>query len=154
MSPEQAAATEPSEGRSAIYSLGSVLYEMLAGQPPFAGPTPQNVMAKLITEPAPAVVDVRRDVPPGVDRLLATAMAKDPKDRYATASQLASALADQMLLGKTGSSSMDMGTVRRARLSPRALAGIAAAIVVTTIAAWGVIRNRSARDNHASMNRI
>jgi TolB-like protein len=92
MSPEQALGAREIDGRSDIYSLGCVLYEMLAGAAPHAAPTPQGVLARVLTEPAPPVRAARPDVPAEVERLVATALARERKDRFATAGDFATAL--------------------------------------------------------------
>jgi tRNA A-37 threonylcarbamoyl transferase component Bud32/TolB-like protein len=91
MSPEQAAA-EPLDGRSDLYSLGSVLYEMLAGEPPYSAPSAQAVIAKRLMEPVPRVTSLRESVPPAVEQVLVRALAKAPADRFATAHEFARAL--------------------------------------------------------------
>ena len=91
MSPEQATA-DTVDGRSDIYSLGCVLYEMLAGSPPFTGSTPRVTMARHATEPPPPIREARANIPPRVERALARALAKDPADRFATAADFAAAL--------------------------------------------------------------
>ncbi len=92
MSPEQAAGERQLDGRSDLYSLGCVLYEMLAGQPPFMGPTVESVLHQHLTaDPAP-VTQVRRTVPESVVHVLGRSLAKAPADRYATAVQFAEAL--------------------------------------------------------------
>ena len=90
MSPEQIAGNEL-DGRSDVYSLGCVLYEMLAGLPPFAGP-PEAVMARHLMDPAPPVRTLRPDLPAWVDPVVARALAKVPADRFADAAALAAAL--------------------------------------------------------------
>ena len=92
MSPEQAGGGSAIDGRSDIYSLGCVLYEMLGGSPPFTGPTPQSVMAKQVVAPPPPLRERRSDVPDLVDRALTKALAKEPADRFATAADFAAAL--------------------------------------------------------------
>src|SRR5713101_7562928 len=92
MSPEQAAGERQLDGRSDLYSLGCVLYEMLAGQPPFTGPTVESVLHQHLTaDPAP-VTQLRRTVPESMVSVLGRALAKAPADRYATAAQFAAAL--------------------------------------------------------------
>ena len=92
MSPEQAGGAPQVDGRSDIYSLGCVLYEMLVGQPPFTGPTPQAVMAQQVLATLPPVRGKREDVPAAVEQALARALAKEPSDRFATAAELSAAL--------------------------------------------------------------
>ena len=92
MSPEQAAGrARRSTARTDVYSLGCVLYEMLAGEPPFTGPEPQAILAKRLTEPAPHVGTLR-EIPPAVDSAVTRALARAPGDRFATAADFAAAL--------------------------------------------------------------
>ncbi|HEX5385800.1 MAG TPA: protein kinase [Gemmatimonadales bacterium] len=93
MSPEQAAGDSAIDARSDVYSLGCVLYEMLAGEPPFTGPTVQAVMTKRFIDAAPSVRRLRGAVPAGVDRALAKALARVPADRFSSARAFADALA-------------------------------------------------------------
>ncbi len=90
MSPEQASGT--AGPRSDVYALGCVLYEMLAGEPPFDSRTPQAISAKHINAPIPDVRIVRETVPPALEQVLRTALAKSPADRYANAGELADAI--------------------------------------------------------------
>ncbi len=91
MSPEQSAGERTLDARSDIYALGTVLYEMLAGEPPYTGPTPQAILAKRLTEPLPHIRTVR-DVPPWVEDAVTRALARAPADRFATAAEFAAAL--------------------------------------------------------------
>jgi TolB-like protein len=93
MSPEQAGGEERIDGRSDIYALGCVLYEMLAGEPPFTGPTARAIAAKHLQQPVPSIRVTRPSVPAKVDRLIQTALAKVPADRHGNAAHLAAALA-------------------------------------------------------------
>jgi eukaryotic-like serine/threonine-protein kinase len=93
MSPEQASATRSLDGRSDIYALGCVLYEMLAGQPPFTGPSAQSILARHSVDPVPSLRTVRRTVPAGIEWAIGKAMAKVPADRFASAGEFADALA-------------------------------------------------------------
>src|SRR2546428_5069578 len=96
MSPEQAAGQRQLDGRSDLYSLGCVLYEMLAGQPPFTGPTVESVLHQhLPADPAP-VTQLPRTLPESVVLGLGRALAKAPADRYATTAQFAEALDDAL----------------------------------------------------------
>ncbi|MEJ2239675.1 MAG: protein kinase [Gemmatimonadales bacterium] len=91
MSPEQASGEGIVDGRSDLYSLGCVLYEMLTGEQPFTGPTVQAVIAKRFIAPIPRV-SVTRDVPDGVDQTVGRALARTPVDRFATAAEFVDAL--------------------------------------------------------------
>src|SRR5262245_48467367 len=82
MSPEQATAEKEITGRSDIYSLACVLYEMLAGQPPHVGGAAQQVIMKIITEQAAPVSSLRKSVPPHVSAALSKALEKLPADRF------------------------------------------------------------------------
>jgi hypothetical protein len=87
MSPEQASGETRLDGRADIYAVGCVLYEMLAGEPPYSGPTPQSIVAKQMSLPVPSVSVVRTSVPTALDRLLQRALAKAPADRIASAAE-------------------------------------------------------------------
>ena len=94
MSPEQATADKEITGRSDIYSLGSVLYEMLAGNPPHTGSSAQQIIMRIVTDTARPVTEVRKSVPPNVAAALARSLEKLPADRFGTARQFADALAN------------------------------------------------------------
>jgi len=93
MSPEQAAGSKDVDGRSDLYSLGCVLYEMLSGDVPYTASTPQAVIAKKLSEPLPRISVVRETVPAGIEAALGKALARTPADRFATTGQFAEALA-------------------------------------------------------------
>lgn len=93
MSPEQGTASRSLDARSDIYALGCVLYEVLAGDPPFSGATPQAVIARHVRERVPALRIVRPDVPEHVCGAIEQALAKKPKDRPKNGAALARALA-------------------------------------------------------------
>src|SRR5213082_646030 len=92
MSPEQAAGERELDGRSDIYSLACVLYEMLAGSPPFLGPSARAILARQSLDPVPRLRTVRETVPEEFERAVVKALAKAPADRFATATQFAEAL--------------------------------------------------------------
>jgi serine/threonine-protein kinase len=94
MSPEQTVGEPVLDARSDVYSLGCVLYEMLAGESPHTGPTAQAVIAKRLTSPVPAVRRLRSTVPVRVERALMKALATDPADRFASAAAFVEALSE------------------------------------------------------------
>jgi DNA-binding SARP family transcriptional activator len=92
MSPEQATGTRGVDGRSDLYSLGAVLYEMLAGEPPFTGATRQAVAARQATGQIPRLRTIRPDVPESLERVILTALAPRAEDRFSGAEAFAAAL--------------------------------------------------------------
>ncbi len=92
MSPEQAMSEGTLDARTDVYSLGCVLYEMLAGEPPYTGPNARALLAKRLLDPVPAVRRLRAAVPPGVEQALMQALAKEPADRFVSAGAFAEAL--------------------------------------------------------------
>jgi serine/threonine-protein kinase len=92
MSPEQASAEPGLDGRSDQYSLACVLFEMLAGEPPFAGTGPRATMARHAMEPAVPIRSRRPNVPINIEREIARALAKSPAERFATMVEFAEAL--------------------------------------------------------------
>ncbi len=92
MSPEQVTGDRRLDGRTDIYSMACVLYEMLAGAPPYTGPTAQAVVAKIMTATPPSVTEFRDAAPPTVVAALHKALSKLPADRFAHAADFAAAL--------------------------------------------------------------
>ncbi len=92
MSPEQSVGERALDARSDVYSLACVLYEILAGEPPYTGRTAQAVIAKRLTDPVPAVRRLRTTVPAAVEQALMKALAKTPADRFASTGAFAEAL--------------------------------------------------------------
>ena len=95
MSPEQATGDRDVDPKSDVFALGCVLYEMLAGQPPFAAPTAQAVLVQILTTDAPSITSARRTVAPNVAAALAQALEKLPADRFTSAAEFAAALGDE-----------------------------------------------------------
>jgi serine/threonine protein kinase len=91
MSPEQIQGEKDIDGRSDIYSLGVILYQMLSGEMPFSAETPGKVMMQHILEPVPDISTRHPDIPPAVSAVISKAMAKTPQDRYQTGKEMAAA---------------------------------------------------------------
>jgi tetratricopeptide (TPR) repeat protein len=111
MSPEQAAGSEDLDGRSDLYSLGCVLFEMLAGVPPFSGPPDSLVNQHLTADPQP-ITNLRPAVPPEVAGALMRALAKTPADRFSPAAQFAEALRLPAVTGSMASPLPASGAIR------------------------------------------
>jgi len=92
MSPEQASGVGPQDGRSDVYSLGCVLFEMLAGEPPFTGPTALAVIAKRFSDTVPSPSQGGRSLPAELERIVLRALAPSPMDRFPSAGAFAAAL--------------------------------------------------------------
>jgi Tol biopolymer transport system component len=139
MSPEQATAEKEITGRSDIYSLASVLYEMLAGQPPHLGGSAQQIIMKIIAEDAAPVTTLRKSVPAHVAAAVAKALEKLPADRFATAAEFAAALQNAAFATAAAGRAVVHGTVPPSRHSAIPLLA-AATILATGIAVWGWLR--------------
>ncbi len=133
MSPEQATGDAAVDARADQYSLACVLYEMLAGEPPFAGPTAQTIIARSLTSPRPHVAQVRAGVSPELDRVVLRALSLEPAARFPDMSSLRSAL---------GTARLQPGGNMRRRLVG---AGAVAALVGVLAGSWFATRPASGR---------
>jgi serine/threonine-protein kinase len=144
MSPEQAMGEREITGRSDVYALGVVLYEMLTGEPPFTGPTAQAIVAKVVTEAARPLAPQRRTVPPHVEAAVLRAVEKLPADRFATAAEFAAAVggpADR----RTGGPGVARRSGHRsvttvATISTVATVATAAGLALGALAVWALSR--------------
>ena len=136
MSPEQATAEKNITARSDVYSLASVLYEMLAGQPPHLGGSAQQIIMKIVTEQAPPVTQMRKSVPANVVAATARALEKLPADRFESAKAFADALTDPHFSGTAAAgAAMSAASGRSPGWQRRALVLVSTVAVVATAAA-------------------
>jgi len=151
MSPEQATAEKEITARSDIYSLGSVLYEMLAGVPPHEGGSAQQTIMRIITDVPRPVADLRRSVPPNVADAVAKALQKLPADRFAAAREFAGALNDPTFRTRAGDR-VDAGSSSGATIPARRAALVAAATLVLGYLGHGLlVRNPAGRTTVARL---
>jgi serine/threonine protein kinase/tetratricopeptide (TPR) repeat protein len=143
MSPEQASGATTLDGRTDIYSLGCVLYEMLAGSPPFAGATGMALAARHSLDSVPPLRTVRKSTPVALEEVVYRALEKSPADRFASAAEMLRAL-------EAASSPEALKRTRpRRSLSPRlAMAGLALSTVGFALVFWprGTIAKFAERD--------
>ena len=136
MSPEQASGETALDARSDVYALACVVYETLAGEPPFTGATPQAVSAKRLSGRPPRIRTIRPSVPASVERALLRALDPAPVDRFRSAGEFAKALAACAREGASGSPTLQS---RGARLA------IAAVVLAAAGAAgWALSRRADA----------
>lgn len=133
MSPEQAAGDRELDGRTDIYSLGLVGYEMLTGEPTFSGASPVSIIAKQITEVPPPVATRAQGIPPALAQTIDRALAKDPNERWQTAADMAAALRG-VVNGRGAGLVAAQGPGRR-RV---ATLGAAVALIVVAAAVWAM----------------
>ena len=137
MSPEQAMGERSLDARSDVYALGCMLYEMLAGEPPFTGPTAQAIVAKVLTATPAQVTTLRKTVPPHVAAAVHIALEKLPADRFATATEFAEALANPAITAASRAAGL-VGPPRRRGLVTIPLAALS--VLFALIALWALLR--------------
>jgi len=152
MSPEQCSGASV-DARSDIYSLGCVLYEMLAGEPPFTGPNAQAVIARRLHDPVPSLRIVREQVPERVERVVRKALAKVPADRFASAAQMAEALTPRRSASHARGSHERPHARRRPRAPLRPLA-LGLALAAALVAGWRALRTPEPAAVRASSNLV
>jgi hypothetical protein len=147
MSPEQASGARDLDARSDVYALACVLYEMLAGEPPFTGPTAQAIVARRLTE-APRPIRQRREtVPEAVDHALAMALARVPADRFATARDFAAALRSDATTPSGGTAPVRAEARATSRRWPwAAVAVLLGAAIGAGVWSWLRVRPKAALD--------
>ncbi len=139
MSPEQATAEKDLTNRSDIYSLGSVLYEMLTGEPPHVGGSAQAIIMKIVTDDARPVTELRKSVPPHVAAATAKSLERLAADRFDTAAKFAEALANPAFTLPTTQAATVAGVAARPwnRLSVGLAIGMALFLITTL---WALTR--------------
>jgi serine/threonine-protein kinase len=149
MSPEQATGERDIDGRSDLYSLGCVLYEMIAGEPPFAGPNSQAMIARRLTGPAPSLAGLRDGFPERLEQAVQKALARVPADRFSTAEQFAAALSAPTLSERSSRAagwvtrlSGTWAAARPSRATPFRLITAAAVLATAITAGYALTRSR------------
>jgi serine/threonine-protein kinase len=140
MSPEQAMGERTITARSDIYSLGAVTYEMLAGEPPFTGPTVQAVVARVMTEEPRPLTTQRRNVPPNVAAAVSHALEKIPADRFASAHEFAEAVNNPSFILPSMSAVSNVTTDSN-RLRGMLYGALALAFLLFLTTLWGWMRS-------------
>jgi eukaryotic-like serine/threonine-protein kinase len=128
MSPEQAVGQRDLDGRTDVYSLGVVLYEMLAGEAPFIGPSAQAIVARRLTEAPRPLRSAREMIPPAVDQAVMKALARAPADRHRSAAAFSGALR-----AEAPGQAEPVARTRRNKHLALILAGVIAAVLVGTL---------------------
>jgi hypothetical protein len=150
MSPEQASADRDLSARSDVYSLGCVLYEMIAGQPPHMGPSAQSILVHILTKEATPLTELRHTVPPNVAATVAKSIEKLPADRFESAKAFMDALGDEAFTYQTrpqaattvmepAAAGARGGLARPWIRHKRSVAALIVGTTMTGLAAWGLL---------------
>jgi serine/threonine-protein kinase len=153
MSPEQAMGEREITGRSDVYALGCVTYEMLIGEPPFTGPTAQAIIARVMTAEPARLTAQRKSIAPPIEAAVLTALARVPADRFGTAAEYAAALRGESPGSTTAIGPAGLAPVRGTRR--RLLAGLAAAAALLLVAlgmVW-MLRHRGGQSETSERER-
>jgi eukaryotic-like serine/threonine-protein kinase len=147
MSPEQATGDRAIDGRTDIYSLGAMLYEMLAGDPPYHASTSQAIIAKVITENVPDVRVARPSVPENVALAISGALEKLPADRWSTAAEFCDALQGKSVIRRAASTRSTIVDYAPVRASGRKTLAVAAALlgagIIIGVSAWALTHRQA-----------
>ncbi len=138
MSPEQASADRDPDARSDVYSLASVLFEMLTGEPPFSGATAQAVLSKILTADPTRPTELRRSIPPHVEAALLKGLERLPADRFASAAEFGAAVGNpdfRQVTGAYGEVGTRAAGVRGADRRVRVLSALAVVFAMAFVAA-------------------
>ncbi len=147
MSPEQVTADGGIDGRADVYALGCVLFEMLAGQPPFTGKDARTILTRQVMDPIPLIQTSREDVPDDLAAIVTAALAKAPADRISSANDLTQSLAVVRAATTSGFSTPPPATLSRdhpaATRSLKSVAAIVAVLILVTML-WRPWKDRAA----------
>jgi len=140
MSPEQAMGERTITGRSDVYALGCVLYEMLSGDPPFTGSTAQAIVARVMTEAPRSLLTQRRTIPAHVEAAVFTALEKLPADRFEGAKAFSDALSDSRFTATATTASASVARVKPTLDRRWLYTGMALITLLLLVAAGGWLR--------------
>jgi len=156
MSPEQATAEKEISARSDVYSLASVLYEMLAGQPPHLGGSAQQIIMRIVTDTARPVTELRKAVPPNVAAAVAKALEKLPADRFESAKDFGRALTDPAYASQdvAGLASIRTRYPAGSSMQRWSLLGWAAGVIGVALAAWSLMGARGESRANATVKHL
>ena len=136
MSPEQCEGAGDIDGRTDVYALGTLLYHLLTGEPPYTGSSPIAIIAKRMSEPVPSVSTLRETVPAAVEAAITKALAKTPADRFATASEFSDAL---RRASRTGATPARSGVGPKAPMAWQRTAVATGAMAALAVGTWAAL---------------